>query len=180
MKRIWSTLGYYLLIGVVAGWAQETKKAGLWLIASSTEIQQQGETSGNFVARGDTNSPNAADSGLPVCLTQEMVDSYGVILPPSLKDCELSKVVKTASSFKADMNCKGGYNGFGSVESKWTDPDHVVGKIRFVSRSRASQNADAQNGRELTWIQESTAVFKSSACGDVKPRKMPMSAPASK
>jgi hypothetical protein len=167
MKRIWSTLGYYLLIGVVAGWAQETKKAGLWLVANSTEIQQQGETSGNFVARGNKNSL-AAENGLPVCLTQELVDNYGVILPPSLKDCELSKVVKTANSFKADMSCKGGYNGFGSVESTWTDADHVVGKIRFVSRTKESKE-----GREMMWTQESSAVFKSAECGSVKPRKVP-------
>ena len=174
MKRIWSTLGYYLLIGVVAAWAQETKKAGLWLIASSTKIQQVGDTPGNF-ARGSSSTPAAPEGGLPVCLTQELVDNYGVMLPPSLKDCQLSKVVRTAGSFKADMTCKGGYNGFGSVESTWTDPDHVVGKIRFVSRTR-----DSTNGREMTWTQESSAVFKGSDCGAVRPRKMPATADNSK
>ena len=171
MKRIWRTLGYYLLIGAAAGWAQQTRKAGLWLIATSTEIQQQGETSGNFVARGNSTAPAAPDGGVPVCLTQEMIDNYGVILPPSLKDCELSKVQNTADSFKADMTCKGGYNGFGSIESTWKDPDHVAGKIRFVSKSRETSD---NNGRSMTWTQESTAVFKSSECGAVRPRKMPV------
>jgi hypothetical protein len=98
-----------------------------------------------------------------------------VILPPSLKDCELSNVSKTANSFKADMTCKGGYNGFGSVESTWSDPDHVVGKVRFVSKTRETTNA-----RALTWTQESTAVFKSADCGQVKPRRMPDSLPSSR
>ena len=167
MKRIWSTLGHYLLIGVVAAWAQETGKAGLWVIATTTEIQQQGETAGNFVARGNNSAP-AANGGVPVCLTPELLENYGVILPPSLRDCKLSKIVRGAGSFKADMTCKGGYNGFGSVESTWTDPDHVLGKVRFVSRTRESDNQ-----RELTWTQESTAVFKGSDCGGVKPRVMP-------
>jgi hypothetical protein len=168
MKRIWSTLGYYLLIAAAAGWAQETKKAGLWLVATTTEIQQQGETSGNFVARGNKVSPGGAEGGLPVCLTHELIEKYGVILPPSLKDCQLSNVVQASDSFKADMSCKGGYNGVGSVESKWSDADHVTGKIRFVSRTRGTEN-----GRSMTWTQESSAVFKGSDCGAVKPRRIP-------
>lgn len=108
------------------------------------------------------------EAGLPICLTRELVDHYGVILPPSLKDCDLSNVQRTASSFKADMTCKGGYNGFGSVESTWTDPDHVIGKVRFVSKTRGTDDT-----RALTWIQESRAVFKNSDCGEVKPRRIP-------
>jgi hypothetical protein len=168
MKRIWSTLGSYVLIAAVAGWAQETRKAGLWVVATTTKIQQAGETAGNFVARSSSGSPSSAEGGVPECLTQDVVDSYGVILPPSLKDCELSNVVQTASSFKADMTCKGGYNGFGSLESKWTDADHVTGKVRFVSRTKESKD-----GRELIWSQESSAVFKSAECGAVKPRRKP-------
>ncbi len=167
MKRMGRILGSWLLIGMAASWAQETRKAGLWLIETSTRIQQPGDTPGNFVAQG-SNLKLDPHAGLPVCLTRQLVDNYGVILPPSLKDCELSNVRKTAASFKADMTCKGGYNGFGSVESTWTDPDHVVGKVRFVSKTGESTNA-----RALTWTQESTAVFKSSDCGEVKPRRIP-------
>ena len=167
MKRMGRILGSCLLIGIAASWAQETKKAGLWLIATSTRIQQPGDTPGNFVAGGNGAKADP-NSGLPVCLTRQLVDNYGVILPPSLKDCELSNVRQSASSFKADMTCKGGYNGFGSVESTWTDPDHVVGKVRFVSKTRETTDT-----RALTWTQESTAIFKSSDCGEVKPRRIP-------
>lgn len=165
MARMAKVFGYWLLIGVVAAWAQENRRAGLWLVASSTRIQQPGEAPANGTVLGST---AIAGDSLPICLTQELVDSYGVILPPSLKDCELTHVQRTADSFKADMTCKGGYNGFGSVESTWTDPGHVVGKIRFVSK-----RGETTNARALAWTQESTAVFKSSDCGEVKPRKMP-------
>jgi hypothetical protein len=145
--------------------AQQSPKAGLWLISTTTRIQQQGESPANFSASKGQSSPEPV--GLPACLTQDQIDKYGVILPPSLRDCELSNVVQAADNFHADMICKGSYNGVGSVESTWTDEDHVAGKVRFVSRT-----GEAGNGRQMTWTQESTAVFKSSDCGDVKPRKV--------
>lgn len=172
MARKANVFGYWLLIGLVAigtqARAQENQKAGLWLVANSTRIQQPGEAPGN--SNGVGRSAIAGD-GLPVCLTPELIDRYGVILPPSLKDCELTHVQRTDGSFKADMTCKGGYNGFGSVESTWTDPGHVIGKIHFVSKT-----GEATNARALAWTQESTAVFKSSDCGGVKPRKIPPAA----
>lgn len=172
MASMAKVFGYWLLVGVVAAGAQGNQKAGLWVVASSTRIQQPGEVPANGTILGST---AVAGAGLPVCLTKEVVDSYGVILPPSLKDCELTHVQRTPESFKADMTCKGGYNGLGSVESSWTDPGHVVGKIRFVSKA-----GPANDARALAWTQESTAVFKSSDCGEVKPRKMPPASAQSK
>lgn len=169
-KQIWKYLGYWALMGVVATWAQQpqTRKAGLWLVASTTQIQQKGEAPGNFGSRVQGTQAPPADGGVPECLTQEIIDNYGVILPPSLKSCELYNILQTEESFKADMTCKGGFNGFGSVESTWTDPDHVVGKIRFVSKSKETTDA-----RALTWTQDASAVFKSADCGNVKPRPLP-------
>jgi hypothetical protein len=175
--RIWKLAGYGVLMGVVAAWAQEgpTRKAGLWLVASVTHIQQKGEEPGSFAARGQKEQAGPAEGGVPECLTREIIDNYGVILPPSLKSCELYNVLQTADGFKADMTCKGAYNGFGSVESTWTDPDHVVGKIRFVSKT--SESSDA---RALVWTQEASAVFKSADCGAVKPRALPAEKAAGK
>jgi hypothetical protein len=146
--------------------AQQSRKAGLWLISTTTRIQQQGESPANF-SGGHPAQSSSEPAALPACLSQEIVDKFGVILPPSLRDCELSNVVQAADSFHADMTCKGSYNGVGSVESTWTDDDHVSGKVRFVSRA-----GEAGNGRQMTWSQESTAVFKSSDCGNVKPRQI--------
>lgn len=168
-RHVLISLGCWALIGAVASAAQQSRKAGLWQIATNTRIQQPGETPGNFVLHGNNGGSAAPVGGMPVCLTQQMVDTYGVILPPSLKDCDLSNVLQTANSFKADMTCKGGYNGFGSVEATWTDREHVTGKVRFVSKTKETTNA-----RALVWTQEATAVFKSSNCGTVRPRKMPV------
>jgi hypothetical protein len=167
-KRVLTTLGYWGLMGIVAAWAQQPHKAGLWLVATATRMDQQGSPAGNPAARGKDDNAPPAEGGVPVCLTKEMIDSYGVILPPSLKGCEMYNVQQTADSYKADMSCKGGFNGFGSVESKWTDEDHVVGKIRFVSKTKETSDA-----RMLTWTEDASAVFKSSDCGTVKPHPMP-------
>jgi len=155
-------------MGVVAAWAQQNHKAGLWLVATATRIQQKGETPGSLNTTGQAEQAISAEHGAPVCLTHEMIENYGVILPPSLKGCELYNVQQTADSFKADMSCKGGYNGVGSVESTWKDPDHVVGKIRFVSKT-----GDTDDSRAMAWVETASAVFKSSDCGNVKPRPMP-------
>jgi hypothetical protein len=164
---VWITLTLCLLAARVAS-AQQSPKAGLWVISTTTRIQQQGESPANFSA-GHQGQASSEPVGLPACLTQDVVDKFGVILPPSLRDCELSNVVQAADNFHADMTCKGSYNGVGSVESTWTDEDHVSGKVRFVSRT-----GEAGKGRQMTWVQESTAVFKSSDCGTVKPRKIPV------
>jgi hypothetical protein len=163
---LWMTLTLCLLAVNVSS-AQQSRKAGLWMISTTTRIQQQGESPANL--GGHPGQSSSEPVGLPACLTQEVVDKFGVILPPSLRDCELSNVVQAADSFHADMTCKGSYNGVGSVESTWTDEDHVAGKVRFVSRT-----GEAGKGRQLTWSQESTAVFKSSDCGNVKPRQIPV------
>ena len=164
---VWITLTLCLLAASVAS-AQQSPKAGLWLISTTTRIQQQGESPANFSA-ANQGKASAEPVGLPACLTSEIIDKFGVILPPSLRDCELSNLVQAADSFHADMTCKGSYNGVGSVESTWTDEDHVAGKVRFVSRT-----GEAGKGRQMSWSQESTAVFKSSDCGSVKPRKVPV------
>jgi hypothetical protein len=166
-QRGWIILSFCIFLGAVLTWAQ-SRKAGLWEIASSTRVEQPGAAQGKPESSGSKDESSPPAGGLPVCMTQEMIDKYGIILPPSLRDCELSKVVKTADSFSADMTCKGSYNGIGRIESRWTDEDHVVGAVRFVARTK-----EGSGGRELRWTESATAVFKSTDCGNVKPRKMP-------
>jgi len=171
--NLWITLTFCLLAAGVSS-AQQSPKSGLWIISTTTRIQQQGESPANF-SGGHPGQSSPDPVGLPACLTQEIIDKFGVILPPSLRDCELSNVVQAADSFHADMTCKGAYNGVGSIESTSSDEDHVAGKVRFVSRT-----GEAGKGRQMTWVQESTAVFKSSDCGNVKPRKIPVKQPPAK
>lgn len=148
----------------------QSRKAGLWEMTSKTTILQPGNRVGTTINNGSQESAQSSDpaAGIPVCLTQAQIDKYGVILPPSLRDCELSNVVQKPDGVSADMICKGTYNGKGSIESTWTDDDHASGKVHFVAKSR-----DSSKPMSIAWTQESTAVFKSPDCGSVKPRPMP-------
>jgi uncharacterized protein DUF3617 len=165
------TLMFCLLAGFHLSQAQ-SRKPGLWEMTSKTTILQPGNRAATTTdSASSTQAQAPAPLGLPVCLTQAQIDKYGVILPPSLRDCEISNVVQKPDSFSADMMCKGAYNGKGSIESTWTDDDHASGKIRFVAKSR-----DSSEPMSIAWTQESSAVFKSPDCGSVKPRPMPTQA----
>jgi hypothetical protein len=171
MSRFWISLGYCLYAMAIVSSAQN-RKAGLWEVSSNTKIQQQGDAPGNFSANSSGSQSTAGPNGFPQCYTRELIDNYGVVLPPSLRDCELTNIVKSDNRFNADMTCKGVYNGRGSIESTWTDEDHVVGKVRFVAKTKESTNALAMH-----WTQEVSAVFKNSDCGNIRPRKIPTAAP---
>lgn len=167
-SRVWMTWGCCLL--AASGFASaQSRKAGLWEVTSKTTIQQPG--SGTAAATGTASADQTADQpgGIPVCYSQAMVDTYGIVLPPSLRDCDIFNVVQTASRFTADMTCKGLYNGKGTIESTLTDPDHVVGKVQFASKPK-----DGAKQVSLHWVEDVSATFKGSDCGTVKPRPIPV------
>ena len=165
------TLMFCLLAGLHLSNAQ-SRKAGLWETTSKTTLLSSGNRVGTPVNNGSAAQAQSPEPvGLPVCLTESQIDKYGVILPPSLRDCQISNVVQKPDSVSADMVCKGTYNGKGTIESTWTDDDHASGKIRFAARSK-----DSSKPMSITWTQETTAVFKSADCGSVKPRPTPTQA----
>ncbi len=146
----------------------QAHKAGLWDVTTKTIIQKRGDVEGRLNASQLGSSADAADPGsLPACYSSDLINRYGVVLPPSLRDCELSNVTQSAGSFRADMVCKGSFNGKGSIESTWTDEDHVIGKVHFVSETRDAQPMIVR------WTQNVTAVFKSADCGNMRPRTVP-------
>ena len=146
----------------------QTRKAGLWEVSAVTRIQKPGHGVGMF-SQADGNHASPGNSGgLPACYTQEMIDNYGILLPPSLRDCQLSNAVKKPMSFSADLKCTGRSNGSGSVSTTWTDEDHATSVIHFVDNQKKGSDTIS-----LAWTQEATAVFKSSDCGGVKPRTIP-------
>jgi hypothetical protein len=166
-KRDWIILSYFFLAATVFISAQ-TRKAGLWDVTSTTTIQQRTNSPGTSGTDASPAQSSAPPAPIPMCLTQSMIDKYGVFLPPSLRDCELSHVVQKPNSFLADLSCKGSYNGTGSIETTWADDEHAVGKIHFVSKTKNSANAIS-----LRWTQDGTAVFKSADCGTIRPRAVP-------
>ena len=154
----------YCSFAVAAVSNAQSRKAGLWETKSKTTIGQTVGQTGPSTTPAETPA-DSESAGIPVCYTQDVIDKYGVILPPSLKDCQLSNVKQTATSYTADMTCHGSYNGRGSVDATWTDEDHVSGKVHFTSRTK-----EASNPRLMQWTREASGVFKSANCGDVKPR----------
>ena len=146
----------------------ETRKAGLWEVNAVTRIQKPGSSVGMFSHTDGTTSSPGNSVGFPACYTQEIIDNYGILLPPSLRDCQFSHAVKMAMSFSADLTCTGRSNGKGSVSTTWIDEDHATSVIHFVASQKRGTETIA-----LGWTQEATAVFKSQDCGGVKPRTVP-------
>lgn len=164
--RVWLMLGCFLFAANFA--AAQTRKAGLWEVTTTTTLQQPGERAGMFAAVNPNASPSTNAEPLPMCLTQTLIDTYGIALPPSLKDCQISNIVKKAARVTADMTCKGRFNGKGSIESTWTDEEHGTGTVHFIGKIK-----EGTNYLTMGWTQSVTAVFKSADCGGVKPRTVP-------
>jgi hypothetical protein len=164
--RLWITATCLtsLLAAAITAWAQ-TRKAGLWEITSTMTLQQSPFPPGAPIP------PTSPFGGGPrvaqVCLTQEMIDKYGAPVPESRSDCQLSNVQKSEHGMTADLICSGRMSGKGSLQSSWSDPEHAKGSVHFVGTVQASQNP-----RPIEWTRESTSIFKSADCGDVKPVPM--------
>jgi hypothetical protein len=165
-NRLWIPFGCGLFAMTMLASAH-AQKAGLWEVSSTLTFQKPGSV-GMFSGTQAGGAAPAGGQALPVCLTQELIDKYGVILPPSLRDCQLINVVKSPNGMRADMACSGRMNGKGSIETSWPDDEHAQGKIHFTSKS--GQGAQAMI---MTWTQDSSAAFKSADCGSVRPRAIP-------
>jgi hypothetical protein len=155
-----------LLIATILAWAQG-RKPGLWEITSTVTLQQSPFPPGMQMP---ASSPLAAGPHVAqVCLTQAMIDKYGAPLPQSQSsDCSFTNVNKTDHGMSADMVCSGRMTGKGTVESSWPDAEHAKGTTHFTG-TVTTRNGSAP----LEWTRDSTSVFKSADCGDVKPSPMP-------
>ena len=161
----------YTLIGVavvvlVQNTPAQQHKAGLWEVTSKTSLMQRGDPEGHF--KPDVTGEQSRDSAtLPACYTGDLINQYGVALPPSLRDCELLNVVRRPESLRADVSCAGTYNGKGSLETVWIDENHITGKVHFTSKSRGTPPM------MIRWTQDVSAVFKGADCGSIRPRLIP-------
>jgi hypothetical protein len=59
-------------------------------------------------------------------------------------------------------------SGKGTIVASWTDADHTISKTHFTGTLRAGQSP-----KPVEWTVDSTSVFKSVDCGDVKPIASP-------
>jgi hypothetical protein len=140
--------------------AQAVRKPGLWQLTTTTTWQQS-----PFPA---SMQPSGEPQTTNVCLTQEIIDKYGAPMPSARSGCAVSNVVVHSHDMTADWVCSGHMSGKGSLESAWTDDGHAKGKLHFVGSVQGSSGV-----KPIEFITNSTSVFKSSDCGDVKPAAAP-------
>lgn len=160
MRRVtmWVALIWCLSIAPVLVFAG-TRKAGLWEITNATTWQKTTGAPGTFVDPA-TGGPHTKQ----VCLTQEMIDKYGALLPQSRGQCHIEdKVIRTGGA-SARWVCTGNMKGTGSLEINWANPEHADGTLHFEGTIQVGAEA-----RPVEWTTVSTSVFKRSDCGDVKP-----------
>lgn len=153
-------------MATVLVWAQ-ARKAGLWEL-TTTQTWQQSPLPAGMAPPGGANAPFAGGTHTTkVCLTQEQIDKYGAIVPQS-RGCRVTNIVKKANGMTADMECTGTMSGKGTLESTLTDEEHAKGKVHFIGTMHMGPNT-----RPVEWTVQSSSVFKSADCGDVKPAPMP-------
>ena len=153
------------LSAAVLVWAQG-RKAGLWEMTSTMTLQQSPFPSGMQPPAGSPLAPGPHTQ--QVCLTQAMIDKYGVPMPESRNDCQIENVQKSETGMTANLVCSGRMTGKGTLEATWMDPEHAKATIHFTGTVQT--RADA---KPIEWTRESSSVFKSADCGDVKPVPMP-------
>ncbi|KAA6463379.1 DUF3617 family protein [Acidobacteria bacterium AB60] len=160
--RLYLALGGWLLVGTLAMTATPNRKPGLWQITTTMTWQKAPEVAGSDAAKlqGGTHTTE-------VCLTQEMIDDYGALLPHDNGMCKIQNRVTSDAKTTGEYVCNGVMDGKGELESTWVDPGHVKGKVHF--------NGTFQVGSErqtVEWTTDSLSEFKSSSCGAVKPHPL--------
>jgi hypothetical protein len=99
------------------------------------------------------------------CLTQEMIDKYGAIVPQNLSRlCQLTNVVKKAGGMSADIACSGALIGKGTMEVNWTDGEHSKGNIHFSGTMHPGEKEI-----KIEWNAATASVYKGPDCSTLKP-----------
>jgi hypothetical protein len=148
----------------VVAWAQG-RKAGLWEVTSTTTLQQSPFPPGMTPPSGSPLAPGARTT--QVCLTQAMIDKFGGPAPQN-GECQFTDLKKSDHGMSAELVCSGRMTGKGTFESSWTDSEHAKATVHVTG------TAQGRGGPvPIEFTRESTSVFKSPDCGDVKPLSIP-------
>lgn len=141
----------------------ETRKAGLWTITTTMTWQKSPFVPGSMGGPAKTGTHSN-----DVCLTQEMIDQWGALLPQSRGQCRVANKVMVLGGMTADWVCMGKMSGQGALESNWSDLEHAKGKVHFVGTLLVGNEK-----KPIEWTTESTSVFKSADCGSIQPPPLP-------
>jgi len=150
----------------VLAFAQGRQKPGLWDVTTTMTWQKSpfpAEMVGNPVDK--MSQPHTTQ----VCVTRDMIDKYGGPLPQTRNhECQAQNVKMRAGGMTADWICNGAMNGKGTVESTWTDENHISSKVHFTGTMQLGPQPTP-----VEYTTEMTSVYKSADCGSVKPVGMP-------
>lgn len=137
----------------------ETRKAGLWEITTTMTWQKSPfmPGAGGSMATNGTHSKQ-------VCLTQQMIDEYGALLPQSRGNCRVANKKMTLGSMTAEWVCTGNMPGTGALESTWSDLEHAKGTVHFVGTLHSGAET-----KPVEWTNETILAFKGENCGTVQP-----------
>ncbi len=162
---LWIVVSCCAVAVAVAALAQNHRKPGLWEVTSRMNWVKSPFPE-NMQNMASTMSAPRTSS---ICVTQEMIDKYGGPLPPSRNnDCQAQNVKMSANGMTADWICNGSMKGTGTVESSWTDEDHVTSKVHFTGTMQMGPQA-----KDVEMTIDSTSIYKGADCGSVKPVPMP-------
>jgi hypothetical protein len=106
---------------------------------------------------------------MQACLTQEMIDKYGTIVPETpTRACQFVNIVKKTGGMTADFACSGPINGSGKLEVNWSDSEHAKGNLHFSGTIRPGDNEI-----KIEWSAATSSVYKGPDCGSTKPAPPP-------
>lgn len=108
------------------------------------------------------------------CLTQEMIDKYGAIVPDTpIRACQLANIVKKADGMTAEMVCSGAIHGKGTLEVNWSDSEHAKGSLHFSGTIHPGEQ-----DIKVEWSAATSSVYKGPDCSSLKPTPPPQPPPA--
>jgi predicted GH43/DUF377 family glycosyl hydrolase len=146
------TLALALLISIPFAAAAQDRKPGLYdLTITTTTVSPSAQAY----------PPRTSQA----CLTQEMIDKYGAIVPQNLtRACQFVNIVKKRGGMTADMVCTSGITGKGTLEVNWSDAEHAKGTLHFSGTMHPSQT-----DIKIEWTATTASAYKGPDCGALAP-----------
>jgi hypothetical protein len=154
-------LALVLLITIPFGAAAQDRKPGLYdLTITTTTVSPSAQTY----------PPRTSQA----CLTPEMIDKYGAIVPQNLtRACQFVNIAKKRGGMTADLVCTTGLTGKGTLEVNWTDAEHAKGTLHF-SGIIHPRDTDIK----IEWTATTASAYKGPDCGALAPNPPATPAPA--
>lgn len=151
MRTIERSVLFALFLGSALSASPQDRKPGLYQVTLTTTTVSPSAT---------TYPPRT----MQACLTQEMIDKYGAIVPETpIRACQFVNITKRPGGTTADFTCSGSINGGGKLEVNWTDSEHAKGNLHFTGTIHPGDNEI-----KIEWNAATNSVYKGPDCGALK------------